>query len=122
MISLLQVHAEMAEISDAKWHQLKPGQVTKLKARRTFLTLVKHYLETAPSEDFIASEKSRIDKYLKTINERFNLWVANNSQKSMTLKEQQKAFEKEYDIKKLKSQQRALSFILNKKPNEVIES
>lgn len=122
MITLLQVQKEISEKSSELVRGLKPGQVKRIKARIKFLTLVKHYLESAPSEEYIEREKKKIDKNLTVIDGRFNAWCASNKQHGWTLQEQKKQFQKEYDIKKLQSQQKALSFILNKKSNEVLES
>lgn len=116
MITLKQVQTEIAELmAEDDW-------TAKKKGRLSFLKLVVKYLETSPSEEFIMCDKRRIDRELEVINSRFDAWVSHNNQKGKTLQEQQKAFKKEYDIVHKKAQVKALSFILNKKYNEVVES
>ena len=122
MITLLQVSKEMAQIKATNWGELKPGQKTRLKARLAFLGVVKNYLDTAPEEDFIKTEKKKMEKLVAAIDGRFGAWVETNKQDFPTLQDQKKGFEKEYNLKKLRSQIKALSFILNAKTNEIIDS
>lgn len=114
MITLQKVNTEIAEIYNTDRDSLKPGQKSRLKSRLSLLKVVRNYLETAPTEEFCMVEKRRIQRLVTTKSDSFGQWKEGNKDKGQTDKELWKAFEKEYDFKKLRQQIKALGFIINK--------
>lgn len=95
--------------------ELKKAQAAIRKARIEikFLKIVKAYLQSSPTEDFCKKELKRIAGLLTTISERFT--KATVGKKFATLDEEKtfkKEYEKEYEVKKYKTQVKTLKFIL----------
>lgn len=87
-------------------------QLNKMRKRVEFLEVVKKYLESGPTAEFVASEKSKIDNIITKIKDGFNGWLEWNKDKGETYKQQRDYYEKEMELKKYKTQYKALDFIL----------
>lgn len=83
----------------------------KLKIEYDFLNVCKLYLETEPTEEFIKKEKKRLENRLQLISEGYK------HDERQTLKDQKKD-RKDYDklmgVSKIKSQLKAIYFLLSK--------
>src|ERR1700721_1062937 len=81
----------------------------KIKKKIQFLTTIVRYLETFPSEEFIKTEISRLNKRVSMVKDQFKDYV--RSKYFEKEKDKLKAYLKECGVPKLKLQLKALRFI-----------
>jgi len=96
-----------------------PKKDEKQKKRLQFLYLVRNYIETSPSKEFVASEIKRSKALIVALQNRIP-----SMPESMSLTEYnkfKKSQEKELGITKLKQQLKTLYFIRNSKPEQYYE-
>lgn len=60
MITIKTVTQQISEILNVERKDLKPSQETALKKKLAFLTQMKNYLESNPTEAFLEKEKDRL--------------------------------------------------------------
>jgi hypothetical protein len=113
MKDLKAVNAEIKDILHTDTHGMKKYALNKMRKRLEFLELVKKYLESEPTQEFVAKEKARISHLVTTIVDGYGAWQAWNKDKGETYKEQRDYYEKEMELKKYKTQFKALDFILS---------
>lgn len=94
--------------------ELSDKDIRKLKTELCFLRKVLMYLDTNPSESFIASELTRKQGSLDTINDSFEVWVKHNPDKIVNIKpaQQRSKYNTEMGVSKIKKQIKTLKFIL----------
>jgi hypothetical protein len=76
------------------------------------LKILKYYLDTNPSQGFIEREVKRLETRLETLDQRFATW-SSESPKAKGLKNPRAAFDADFKVGKIKSQVRALKYLLN---------
>jgi hypothetical protein len=106
MRSLLDVKTEIAEIITSREDGMTKYQYARAKSRLAFLKVIEMYLENAPEELFISREIKRLENRISLICNNFN------DSEYKDPKEARKKFEKEMGIPDLRTQLRALRFIL----------
>jgi len=113
MRELKLVEAEIKEIRASARNDMKKHALNKLRKRLEFLEVVKKYLESGATHEFVLKEKERIAHLVTTITDGFGAWSVWNKDKGESYKEQRDFYEKEMELKKYKLQFKALDFILS---------
>lgn len=113
MKDLKLVNQEIKEILSTDREGMKKYALNKMRKRLEFLEVARKYLESEPANDFVVKEKSRIDKIIKAINSGFSAWSQWNKDKGEDYKSQRTAYDTEMELKKYKTQFKALDFILS---------
>ncbi len=88
----------------------------KALAKIAFLNMIKMYLETAPSEDFIKTNLDIVNKAIKTREDSYTDWLKSGTTGVPfgTPESKMKTFYNTYSgLKELKKQKETLDFILN---------
>jgi hypothetical protein len=83
--------------------------LVKMKKRIEYLKVIRHYLETKPSSDFLNKEIDRVENRINLILSHFS---HSEQADQFVVKELKKEYEKEHEIPKLRKQVRALRHIL----------
>jgi hypothetical protein len=107
MRSLLDVNNEIITLTEecTTGSSLKPSQISRRKNRIEYLNIVKAYLETDPSLDYINHEINRIENRVALLSNSFDRSQYKDP------KEAFKKYEKEMGIPLLRQQVRTLRYI-----------
>ena len=107
MKALAEVNEDIKRLLETDRKQLKRTQVGKVLNRLEFLNIIKGYLMTSPTEEFIVSEIARIENKINATMALFDDKLYKDP------KPAKHKFERENKIPHLRDQIRALRFILN---------
>lgn len=107
MRKLSEINDEIQALLGTNRSSLKKAQVSRIKSRLEFLNLMKDYLTAGPTEEFISKEVKRIEDRINSLMSLFDE-KAYKEPKTARLK-----FEKDNGIPHLRSQLKALWYILN---------
>ena len=117
MIKISKVKADLANSKrylEENASDMKKGQVSSHKKKIAFLSLIHNYLKSDPDLKFITSEVSRLAKREKVIYAGYEVWSETpNTKQFKNDKDKLKFYQKENGIPKIKTQLKALRFILN---------
>lgn len=84
MKTLSNVNLEIKSIIDSHQDKTKftKKELKKAKADIKFLSEIRNYLETNPSESTILKQQSELKSRLKVISDRYPQWISNNTPKT----------------------------------------
>ena len=91
--------------------KLKPAKVKALKKRKDYLKLCIAYLQTNPSQEFVESEKARIENRITLIDKSFTKTTKDFGLYSLYQKAK-KEHRKIMEVPKLQMQLKTIDFIL----------
>jgi len=83
----------------------------KILNRIDFLKTIILYLETNPKEEFLQSEKLKLEKQIDNIDANFNAWILSDSSRKH-LEKPLKTFHKEMKIEDVKKRLKTINYLL----------
>lgn len=108
MKSLNEVNKEIKDLLNIIGLVLDDREANKRRKRLQYLNIMKNYLETKPTREFLLKEKKRLQKRLEIINEGFTDWSKFNSCENPLVE-----YKKLMGVKTIKEHLKSISFILN---------
>lgn len=84
----------------------------KIARENKLLRSVLLFLEKNPNEDFLKSEKSRLQKIISEKEKGYEYWSANICDKSVEVHKRKSMFNKELGLTKMRAQIKHINFIL----------
>ena len=112
MKTIADIQREIADIKhEIENTEMKKAAETKLRKRIAYLRTCVLYLETNPSPSFLKAEIEKVENKISLRMVGFSLDGSLGMTKSFVLK-LKKAYEKQYDVPKLREQVKTMRFLL----------
>lgn len=112
MRTIKEMLVEIADIKhDIETREMKKPEETRLRKRVAFLRTCIRYIETNPDENFISDQIKMVESKINLRMKGFNEDAFNGLAKSEVSK-MRRAYEKEYEIPKLRNQVKTMRFLL----------
>src|SRR6476469_6053494 len=80
MITIKEIRKELSELMATNESDHTNSKLIRIKKRIQFLKTCEHYLESNPTKEFIQQEYTRLEKIIKSISEKFEMWKQRNPQ------------------------------------------